>query len=93
MQTIIVANKGFAKIHIAKLDKIQKQIQDKKDKEVKAVQSIAESKEFLQQAKLHNGLKLLIPWATIAGCPKCRWKVERDWHVVAQRRCWLRKEL
>ena len=37
---------------------------------------MAEDKEFLEKAMLGNGLKLLIPWASSAGCPKCRWKVE-----------------
>ena len=70
LQLIIVSNKGFAKIHQAKLAKFQKHIEYQKEKEAKALQSIAESKEFLETAKLTNRLKLLIPWVSSAGCPK-----------------------
>ena len=37
---------------------------------------MAESAEFLEKAKISAGLKILIPWASQAGCAKCRWKVE-----------------
>ena len=76
MQHIIVANKGFAKIHHAKLEKIQEDLLKKKELEEKALQDLAADKEFLQKSKITAGLKILIPWATVAGCAKCRWKVE-----------------
>ena len=76
MQSIIVSNKGFAKIHEAKLAKIQSKLNEEKAKEAAALTKIAEDKAFLEKAKISAGLKILIPWATLAGCAKCRWKVE-----------------
>lgn len=75
-QSIIVQNKGFAKIHHAKLAQIQSKLQEEKEKDAKALKEIARSTDFLEKSKINAGLKLLIPWATIAGCAKCRWKVE-----------------
>ena len=76
LQSIIVTNKGFAKIHQAKLAMIQQKLENDKKKEAKALKDIAEDKAFLEESKISAGYKILIPWATRAGCAKCRWKVE-----------------
>ena len=74
MQFQIVQNKGFARSHETKLAKFQENIQQAKGKETMALNKLAQDKEFLEKAKIDNGIKILIPWATKAGCPKCRWK-------------------
>ena len=76
LMSLVILNKGFAAIHQAKAAKLKKTLEDAKTKEEEARRKLAESKDFQEKTKISAGLKLLIPWATEAGCAKCRWKVE-----------------
>ena len=53
MQNQIVQNKGFAKIHEAKLAKCKEKIQQAKDKETMALNKLAQDKEFLELSLIH----------------------------------------
>ena len=61
-------------IHKAKAEKLVKKLQDAKEKEAQTLETIAKSTDFLEKTKIEASRKLLIPWATLSGCPKCRWK-------------------
>ena len=74
--SLILANKGFAAIHAAKKDKILEALKKAEVKQKAADKALQESAEFQKAVKLASGIRLVIPWATVAGCAKCRWKVE-----------------
>ena len=76
MVSLIVANKGYLAIHVAKRDTLQKALEMALENEKQARLKLAESREFQEATKIQSGMKLLLPWATQAGCAKCRWKVE-----------------
>ena len=71
MQTIIVQNQGFAKIHAKKMEKMKQQKEEEAAKDAKALKALAQSQEFLEKTKIQAGFRILVPWATSAGCAKC----------------------
>ena len=73
---IIIAGKGFAAMQAKKAQRLQESIEENKRKEEEAQKKMAESKELLEKTQISASMKILIPWASIAGCPKCRHKVE-----------------
>ena len=75
MSAGIIRNKGWAEAHAAKAAKAKEALEKKKAEEEKALEKIANSKEFQEGVAKDARLKSLIPWATLAGCAKCRWKV------------------
>ena len=76
MVSLIVANKGYLAIRFAKRDTLQKASEMALEKEKQARMKLAEGREFQEATKNQSGVSLLLPWATMAGCAKCRWKVE-----------------
>ena len=71
----IIKNKGWAAIHEAKATKAKDILEKKKDQKAKALAEVVKSKEFQEEVAKDARMKALIPWATLSGCPKCRWKV------------------